>query len=218
MFKRTIAIGDIHGCSVALRTLLAAIDPRPADTIVTLGDYVDRGPDSRGVIDQLIALVDRCELIPLLGNHDLMMLQALTNPEIFEFWQACGGHTTLESYGGSLDNLPEDHLLFLRNLRPFYETERCIFVHANYEPGLPIEQTPEDLLLWQHVAAIPPAKHVSGKLVVVGHTPQGNGAVLDLGHLLCIDTYCFGGGWLTALNIDTGEVWQADQEGQLRHA
>lgn len=218
MAKRTIAIGDIHGCSVALRTLIAAINPRPDDTIVTLGDYVDRGPDSRGVIDQLIALIDRCELVPLLGNHDLMLVEAINNREMFEFWQACGGTTTLQSYGGSLDNLPSEHLVFLRGLRPYYETERCIFVHANYDEELPIAQTPDDLLLWQHVTAIPPGRHFSGKTVVVGHTPQGNGSVLDLGHLLCIDTYCFGGGWLTALDIDTGEVWQADQEGQLRNA
>jgi serine/threonine protein phosphatase 1 len=218
MTKRTIAIGDIHGCSVALRTLIDAIDLQPDDTLVTLGDYVDRGPDSRGVLDELIALVDRCELVPLLGNHDLMLLQSMTSREVFEFWLACGGTTTLDSYGGSLENIPAEHLVFLRGLRPFYETDRHIFVHANYIAELPIEQTSEDVLLWQHVPAIPPGKHLSGKTVIVGHTPQGNGCVLDLGHLRCIDTYCFGGGWLTALDVDTDEAWQADQEGQLRHA
>src|SRR4026209_381065 len=100
MTKRTIAIGDVHGCSVALQTLIAAINPQPEDTIVTLGDYVDRGPDSRGVIDQLIALIDRCELVPLLGNHDLMLLQSITDRAMFDFWQTCGGSATLESYGG----------------------------------------------------------------------------------------------------------------------
>jgi serine/threonine protein phosphatase 1 len=218
MTKRTIAIGDIHGCSVALRNLLAAIKPQREDTIVTLGDYVDRGPDSRGVLDQLIALVDQCELVPLIGNHDLMLLQSLQDFGIFEFWQSCGGLATLDSYGGSLDNLPSEHLVFLRGLQPYYETERYIFVHANYDERLPIYQTSQELLLWQHVTGIPPGQHCSGKTVVVGHTPQGNGCVLDLGHLICIDTYCFGGGWLTALDVDSGEVWQADQEGQLRHA
>src|SRR5271155_2093456 len=77
MQPRTIAIGDIHGCSRALDALLAAIGPRPEDVIVTLGDYVNRGPDSRGVLDRLIALEGQCTLVPLLGNHDQTFLIAL---------------------------------------------------------------------------------------------------------------------------------------------
>lgn len=76
MPNRTIAIGDIHGCSAAFRALLTAISPQPGDTIVTLGDYVDRGVDSKGAIDLLIELEKRCRLVPLLGNHDEMMLEA----------------------------------------------------------------------------------------------------------------------------------------------
>ena len=218
MNKRTIAIGDIHGCSVALRNLLMATDPQPNDTVVFLGDYVDRGPDSRGVLDQIIALVDRCEVVPLFGNHELMLLESLTNGEMFEFWKACGGTETLNSYGGTLDNLPFEHLVFLRGLRRWYETEKFIFVHANYDEGLPIDEVSDDLLFWEHVTSIPPNRHYSGKTVVVGHTPQGSGCVRDLGHLICLDTYCFGGGWLTAMDVDRREIWQADQEGQLRHA
>ena len=74
MSPRTIAIGDIHGCSAALDALLKAIQPRPEDCIVTLGDYINRGPDSRGVIERLIELKDRCRLVSLLGNHDQMLL------------------------------------------------------------------------------------------------------------------------------------------------
>ena len=70
MAGRFIAIGDIHGCSVALESLLQLLRPTSSDTIVTLGDYVNRGPDSRGVLTQLIALRERCPLVPLLGNHD----------------------------------------------------------------------------------------------------------------------------------------------------
>ena len=76
MNSRTIAIGDIHGCSAALDALLKTIRPRPEDRIVTLGDYINRGPDSRGVIERLIELKDRCRLVPLLGNHDQMLLEA----------------------------------------------------------------------------------------------------------------------------------------------
>ena len=74
---RTIAIGDIHGCSAALRALIAAIEPTADDTLVPLGDYVDRGPDSRGVIDAVLELEKRCRVVPLLGNHELMLLDAL---------------------------------------------------------------------------------------------------------------------------------------------
>lgn len=218
MSKRTIAIGDIHGCSVALRTLLMAIDPQPDDTLIFMGDYVDRGPDSRGVLDQIIALVDRCEIVPLLGNHELMLMESMQNREMFEFWKACGGTETLSSYGGTLDNLPFEHLVFLRGLRRWYETEKFIFVHANYDEAVPIDQVTDDLLFWEHVNTVPPNPHYSGKTVIVGHTPQGNGCVRDLGHLICLDTYCFGGGWLTAMDVDRREIWQANQEGQLRHA
>ena len=70
---RLLAIGDIHGCLPALETVLAAVSPRPNDTLVLLGDYVDRGPQSRGVIERLLALKEQCCLVPLLGNHDEMM-------------------------------------------------------------------------------------------------------------------------------------------------
>ncbi len=76
MRPRTIAIGDIHGCSRALEAVLTAIGPRPDDVIVTLGDYVNRGPDSRAVLDRLIALEGQCTLVPILGNHDQMLLAA----------------------------------------------------------------------------------------------------------------------------------------------
>ena len=101
---RTIAIGDIHGCSAALRAILDAIRPMPDDLIVTLGDYVDRGPDSRGVLERLIELAGECRLVPILGNHDDMLIQALDGLHATTFL-AMGGTATLASYGGSA---PED--------------------------------------------------------------------------------------------------------------
>src|SRR5262249_47793301 len=77
MAGRTIAIGDIHGCPDALAALLDAVAPGREDTVVTLGDYIDRGPDSRRVLDRLIALAGRCRLVPLLGNHEEALLSAL---------------------------------------------------------------------------------------------------------------------------------------------
>jgi serine/threonine protein phosphatase 1 len=216
MTARIIAVGDIHGCSRACEALIAAIAPQPDDILVLLGDYVDRGPDSRGVLDQLVALVDSCMLVPLLGNHEILMLDAILDEEVHEFWKRCGGEETLASYGGSLDNVPAEHLVFLRGLRPFFETDSHLFVHANYDERLPLSQTPPSILFWEHIASRMPRPHRSGKTVIVGHTPQANGRILDLGYVVCLDTYCFGGGWLTALDVQNRRIWQANQDGELR--
>lgn len=222
MSGRTLALGDIHGCSLALRAIIRAIDPTAEDLVIALGDFVDRGPDSRGVLEQMVELVERCEVIPLQGNHELMLLEAIESEENLEFWLQCGGAATLDSYDGDLANIPEIHLAFFRGCRRYYETDSHIFVHANYDANLALQEQPDALLFWEHLMMYPdgtntiPARHYSGKVAVVGHTPQGNGEIMDLGDLICIDTYCFGGGWLTALEVETGQVWQADQFGNLR--
>jgi hypothetical protein len=114
MPTRTIAIGDIHGCSAALDALLDTIRPRPKDTIVTLGDYINRGPDSRGVLDRLIELSHQCRLIPLLGNHDQMLLEARSGRHPTT-WIGMGGLATLDPYGPGrdLDLIPDEHFEFL---------------------------------------------------------------------------------------------------------
>ena len=98
MPNRLFAIGDIHGCSTALKTLIDAIDPRPDDTIVTLGDYVDRGPDSAGVVAHLIgpAPAGFCRF-SLIGNHEVMMLDFLRDPAAHAYWLDEGGRETLAS-------------------------------------------------------------------------------------------------------------------------
>src|SRR5687768_12897056 len=120
MTARTIAIGDIHGCAEALRAVVAAIDPQPTDTLVSLGDYIDRGPDSRGVIEQMLALEKRCRVVPLLGNHELMLLDALQNPYSVGPWRDCGGDATLASYG-NLQKIPGSHVEFVRRCKRYYE-------------------------------------------------------------------------------------------------
>ena len=137
MIGRTIAIGDIHGCSTAFAALVEALDPKPDDMIVTLGDYVDRGTDSKGVLDLLIELEGRCQLVPILGNHDEMMLHSRNSEADFRSWMDIGGSTALDSYGdtGSLDLIPASHFDFLKRCRNFFETETHFFVHANYKPN-----------------------------------------------------------------------------------
>lgn len=206
---RTIAIGDIHGCSDALRSIVRAIGPRPDDTIVCLGDYVDKGLDSAGVLDVLIDLMGRCRLVPLLGNHDELMLEARNSRAAFRRWLEFGGTAALDSYGstGQLGLVPEVHFQFLEHCRPWFETPTHFFVHANYDPRFPLDEQDEAALRWVSLRDHVPGAHVSGKTAVVGHTPQAE--VLNLGHLICLDTGCAYDGKLTAMDVGTGKVWQA---------
>jgi serine/threonine protein phosphatase 1 len=216
MPARTIAIGDIHGCSAALRALIAAIQPTPDDTLVPLGDYVDRGPDSRGVIDLILELEKRSRVVPLLGNHELMLLDAVQNPRVTQPWLECGGDTTVRSYGGRLVNMPPEHLEFIHRCKRYFEIPTHFFVHANYADDIPLDEQPDYLLFWEHLHFHFPAPHDNGKTAIVGHTAQKTAEILDLGHVICLDTYCHGGGWLTALDVESGQVWQADREGRMR--
>jgi serine/threonine protein phosphatase 1 len=223
MAGRTIAIGDIHGCSAALAALIAAIAPDRTDTLVCLGDYIDRGPDSRGVIDMVLALRGRCRLFPLLGNHEEMLLACLADLGTLRSWLANGGVEALRSYGWVrgprrrlADLIPEEHRRFLERCLPYHETATHLFVHAGYEPHLPLARQRPEALRWRVTDAATAKPHSSGKVAVVGHTPQKSGEVLDLGFLVCIDTNCHRGGWLTALDVGSGQVWQADRQGRLR--
>ena len=217
---RTLAIGDIHGYAEVLRRLLAAVEIQPDDEIVTVGDYIDRGPDSRGVIDELLALHDKGQLVALRGNHDVMMLEARNDTEEMRGWILCGGNTTLASYGdphaeGRLENVPERHWQFLeRDCVDWYETDTHLFVHANYDPDLEMADQPLYLLHWEPLFEA--RAHHSGKVVVCGHTKQRSGLPRNWGHTICIDTWVYGDGWLTCLEVETGRIWQANRRGELR--
>lgn len=215
---RTIAIGDIHGCLTALNRLIAAIQPGERDTLVILGDVIDWGPDSRGVIERLLRLSHECRLIPLLGNHEEMLLAARESRSELSYWRKFGGDATLDSYGlsGTLEAFPRPHLDFIKSCRLWHETDDFYFVHANYDHRLPLKRQSGTRLRWEHLDPAAVSPHVSGKTVVVGHTPQSSGQVLDLGFLVCLDTGCCEGGWLTALDVTTGHIWQSNQQKELR--
>jgi serine/threonine protein phosphatase 1 len=223
MPARTIAIGDVHGCSRALVALLEMVKPVSDDVIVTLGDYVNRGPDSREVIERLIALERECTVVPILGNHDQQLLAAMARePGAFFDLLDMGGGATLTSYGSEraadadLARIPDEHVEFLKRCRDYYETHIHIFVHAQYDPDLPMREQPSYLLRWESLRDVSPGPHTSGKTVIAGHTQQRTGEVLDLGHLVCIDTACYAGGWLTALDVHTREIWQVSRHGEPR--
>jgi serine/threonine protein phosphatase 1 len=216
--ERLIAIGDIHGCYTALRGLVRAIAPEPSDTLVFLGDYVDRGPDSRLVLDLLVDLQDQAKVVALLGNHEEMMLKVLAGELDHLIWLKHGGLSTLDSYNfnGDLDFLPAEHVAFLHSMVDFYEQDGYFFTHASYDPFLPLDEQPVTSLRWHSLRDGIPGPHMSGKTAIVGHTANTEGNCVDFGHLICIDTNCYGGGFLTALDVKRRAVWQVDPKGKLR--
>lgn len=217
---RTIVVGDIHGCSVAFDAVIEALKLQPTDTLVILGDFIDRGPGSRDVLERLVELKTQCRLVPLIGNHEEMLLAAREGKSDLKYWKKFGGQETLDSYGGLADcsGIPWAHVRFIRECRLFFETETHIFVHAGVAPNLPMENQSSLDLLWKPLVEAEAAPHYSGKTVIVGHTPQRSGRVLDLGFLKCIDTLCYDGGVLTALDADAGRVWQATLHGDLQES
>ncbi len=219
--SRHFAIGDIHGCYIALTTLFDYVAPNSDDTIVTLGDYVDRGPDSAAVIDLLIDLDKTNKLVPLRGNHEVMLLDSREQNSWFHAWLSYGGRETLNSYSlapddaGSIDRIPEAHLDFLENrLLPYYECESHFFVHAYAEQDKVLADQADSSLYWRKY--INPGLHCSGKIMVCGHTAQRSGKPAHNSNSVCIDTWAHGEGWLTCLDVESGTVWQANEAGDKR--
>ncbi len=218
-WKRILAIGDIHGCDTALRTLIEYVPIGADDLVVTLGDYVDRGPGTREVVQWLIQRFETGALIPLRGNHEVMMLAAMDGTLSLRSWLRFGGDKVFESYSGgasgSFRDIPAEHIRFVREqLLPYYETSTHIFVHAAADSALPMRAQSEDVLFWERFDAI--QQHDSGKTIVCGHTSQRTGLPNDRGHAVCIDTWVYGDGWLTCLDVITGQFWQANQQGRTR--
>lgn len=211
---RTLAIGDIHGCLNALTSLDNKLGFCKTDTVITLGDYVDRGPDSKGVIDFLLALRERTNLVTLLGNHEIMMLAGRNNRGARMDWCRVGGDTTLDSYAAeTIDDIPAEHWEFLEGLEPYFESETHFFVHANAYPDVPLKNQPEYMLYWEFFDN--PAPHQSGKTMVCGHTSQKSGQIKNIGHAICIDTNAHGGGWLTCLDAASGHYYQTNESGEF---
>ncbi len=219
---RYLAIGDIHGCSQALDSLLTAVQLKTNDVLITLGDYINKGPDSRGVIEKLIKLSQSHKLIALKGNHELLLIQNRFCSLEYSLENQLLSQETLLSYADenqqlNLVNIPASHWHFLADTcLNSWENETHIFVHANLAPQLPLNQQPEHQLFWEKF--INPRPHYSGKTMICGHTSQKSGKPVNLGHAICIDTWACGEGWLTCLDVYGGQIWQANQQGQIKIA
>jgi serine/threonine protein phosphatase 1 len=190
---RIYAIGDVHGRVDLLRNVLEAVDsdirhhPDRRCITVLLGDYIDRGPDSKGVIEMLAARMQSRPTACLMGNHELMLLRFLQDPESWDAWSASGGIPTIISYGirppqwptsdqklelarALASALPQHHYTFLVNLPFVFESGDILCVHAGLKPGVPVErQQPEDLT-WIREEFLA-YRGDFGRFIVHGHTP-----------------------------------------------
>jgi len=216
---RTLAIGDIHGCHVALTTLLEKVAPQADDRLIFLGDYIDRGPASREIVESLLQWSGKCASVFLRGNHEVMILDAREDALKTNLWQSYGGFEALISYGANYDQnwakiIPDSHWQFFERTTRYFETENHIFIHACLDAEADMDEQPDWLLYWESVDRLRP--HKSGKRVVCGHSPQRSGQILDLGFALCIDTGAVNGGWLTCLDVSTGEWLQTNEKRETR--
>ena len=188
MKTRLIAIGDIHGELFKLNELLRQLNPQKEDTLVFLGDYIDRGKFSRQVVERLIELSEETNCIFLKGNHEQMMMKLLESSREtdIDFWMMNGGSETFDSYGSysEIFNLHED---FYENLKPYYLTDKYLFVHAGINPNKPLEEQTEDDLLWIRDDFIN-RKHNLKQKVIFGHTAFYRPYVED--DKIGIDTGC----------------------------
>ncbi|OGP71059.1 MAG: metallophosphatase [Deltaproteobacteria bacterium RBG_13_60_28] len=205
------AVGDIHGCLGQLEQLLDKVQPDlEKDILLFIGDYIDRGPDSRKVVDYVIRLQQqypREHIVCLKGNHEAMLLDFLQGRER-ELFLLNGGLRTLRDYGGERWDsfqellLPPEHARFYQELLAYYETPDYIFVHGGLKPGVPLGEQQEEDLLWIRGEFIASMEDF-GRLVIFGHTPFKQPLVMP--NKIGIDTGAVYGNFLTCLKLPQRE-------------
>jgi serine/threonine protein phosphatase 1 len=207
------AIGDIHGCLDKLEAMMnrLAIDAEH-DTLVFIGDYIDRGPDSKGVVDFILDLKGKLKnVICLVGNHEQTFLNYYFHEQDGQIFYLNGGDATIASYGyietpeGKKINIPDNHLEFFESLLPYYETDDYIFAHAGIRPGVPLNKQSVDELTWIRYEFI--RYHYDfGKIVIFGHTPVPEPMIQP--NKIGIDTGACYGGPLTCVILPEQEIIQ----------
>jgi serine/threonine protein phosphatase 1 len=200
---KTYAIGDIHGSLAKLRSLIAHCERDAGDdpmSLVFIGDYIDRGPDSRGVVEYVMGLEARLgtNVVVLKGNHEELALAAHDGTMSVGTWLLNGGDKALRSYGiTTARELPAEHVAWFRALRLRFDDGQRLFVHAGIDPARPLDdQDAHDLVWIREPFLIDERDH--GRLIVHGHTPLRTGMPDLRPNRLNIDTAAVFGGPLTA--------------------
>ena len=219
---RLYIIGDIHGRSDLLDRIVDEINRDinefgwQESLTITLGDYVDRGPDSRGVLDRLSRNPFPTDYIALKGNHEAIFEEFVNQPSVANHWRDLGGLETLHSYGVPMDNLmlgkgfeeaaralsaviPEAHRTFLASLKTHISIDNCFLCHAGVRPNVPLDQQNANDLLWIRDEFLN-SRQSFGKMIIHGHTPNEWPEVRP--NRVNLDTGAFATGRLTCLVID----------------
>jgi len=212
----TYAVGDIHGCHELLLALLDGIEDHAAGrlyTLVFLGDYIDRGPESAGVLQTVRQLQERSpeRVICLKGNHEALMIEAAADPDRAPLWLYNGGDAALASFGVSrVGDLPADVLRWVGSLPTFYEDGRRYYVHAGVTPARPLADKDDHDRVWIRQPFLD-VDHDFGKHVVHGHTPQLSAVPDERPNRTNLDTAAVYGGALTA------GVFTAERDHAIRY-
>lgn len=219
---RLYIIGDIHGRSDLLDRIVDEINRDinefgwQESLTITLGDYVDRGPDSRGVLDRLSRNPFPTDYIALKGNHEAIFEEFVNQPSVASHWRDLGGLETLHSYGVPMDNLmlgkgfeeaaralsaviPEAHRTFLGSLKTHISIDNCFLCHAGVRPNVPLDRQNANDLLWIRDEFLN-SRQSFGKMIIHGHTPNEWPEVRP--NRVNLDTGAFATGRLTCLVID----------------
>ena len=217
---KTYAISDIHGGNQQLIVLLPALNIQSDDTLIFLGDVIDRGVNSKGVLDTIIHYQTLCHVILIKGNHEEMMLGAVHEREYLKYWLKFGGIETLQSFGVTADlqylkQIPFTYFKLLKSAIPYYETQDFIFTHATPLPHLPMDEQTDNSLRWRFIPLDGQNAHISGKTIICEHSAQKNGKVYHQNGLICVDTFAHGDGCLTAIEVTQMMIYQAFLDGKF---
>lgn len=214
---RRFAIGDIHGCCATLKSMVETVlCLETNDTLYLLGDYIDRGPDSKGVLDYLMQLSESgYNIQPLMGNHERMLLNSTRNFELRNTWHWNGGATTLHDFGVKrTEDIPMEYIDFISSLPLIQVLYDYVLVHAGLHFSLsdPIKETPEFFMLWEREYRVEPDK-LGGRTLLCGHTKT---LLFEIRAslqkpVICLDNGCWskgeiGYGSLVALDLDTRKL------------
>jgi serine/threonine protein phosphatase 1 len=217
---RQFAISDIHGCAATFKALLRQIDLRKEDELYLLGDFIDRGPDSKGVIDYIWALQESGhQVFCLRGNHEELLINASVDMHQKLIWSANGGIQTLESFGVSHQkNIPQPYIYWMNQLPHFFEVNEYLLVHAGFNFGLKDPLQDKETMLWiRNWYPTLKREWLKDRIIIHGHTPLPKAEIEHMHRqlndfpVLDIDSGCTfverNYGWLCALELGTRALY-----------